>query len=321
MSGHPGQTPAGTVVTLAIDAGGTFMKGGVLENGILLAEPYLEQPSRSEADAESFIAHFASLIIRLAGAYMKGSGTPEHDVTFRIGTAFPGPFDYERGISRIRGLGKYEQLYGVSVGELLKKELRRRAGLPGSDPWMQTLADADIAFGNDAVLFGMGAAKRYPGERLLCLTLGTGLGSVFMDRGRTVSGSDGVPESGMLYAETFEGAPVDGQFGRRGVLALADALQARRQGDDVIDLAAAAARGESAALRVWRTYGERLGRMLRPYAASFRPDRLILGGQIAKSLPLFVASLTDALLPVRLPVLYEDDLLRQVFYGADMLFD
>lgn len=236
MSGTPGKTPVGTVVTLAIDAGGTFMKGGVLENGILLPEPYLEQPSRSEADAESFTAHFASLIIRLAGAYMKGSGTPEHDVTFRIGTAFPGPFDYERGISRIRGLGKYEQLYGLPVGELLKKELRRRAGLPGSDRWMQTLADADIAFGNDAVLFGMGAAKRYPGERLLCLTLGTGLGSVFMDRGRTVSGSDGVPESGMLYAETFEGAPVDGQFGRRGVLALADALQARRQGDDVIDL-------------------------------------------------------------------------------------
>lgn len=61
--------------------------------------------------------------------------------------------------------------------------------------------------------------------------------------------------------------------------------------------------------------------MLRPYAASFKPDRLILGGQIAKSLPLFGASLTDALLPVRLPVLYEDDLLRLVFYGADMLFD
>lgn len=315
-----GTSPSRTVITLALDAGGTFVKGGVLENGLLWPDLRLEQPSLSEADAESIISRLADLIIRLADAYMGSRLAPIPPVNFRIGAAFPGPFEYERGISRIRGLGKYENLYGLPVGTLLRQELKRRAFPAGSAPWMRELAAADIAFGNDAVLFGLGAAKRYPLERLLCLTLGTGLGSVFIDRGQAIRGSDGVPASGMLYTEPFEGMPADDQFGRRGILALADAMQARQPGEDVVDLARAAALEDHAAVRLWHAYGERLGRMLRPYAVAFRPHRLILGGQIAKSLPLFGGSLTDALHPIHLPLQYEDDPQRQVFEGIDLLF-
>lgn len=315
-----GSLPNRTVVTLALDAGGTFVKGGVLENGLLLPEPRLEQPSCSEADAETITARLADLTLRLAAAYMGSRSAAEHPVTFRIGAAFPGPFDYDLGVSLIKGLSKYEKLYGLSVGNLLRQELYRRARLPGSCAWMSELASAEIAFGNDAALFGLGAAKRYPGERLLCLTLGTGLGSVFIERGQSIRGTDGVPAGGMLYAELFEGRPVDEQFGRRGILALADGMQARQAGEDVVDLAHAAARNEPAALRVWHAYGERLGRMLRPYASAFRPHRLVLGGQIARSLPLFGTSLTEALLPVLLPPQYEEDLQPQVFGGIDLLF-
>ncbi|HUW91933.1 MAG TPA: hypothetical protein VMV74_02120, partial [Bacteroidales bacterium] len=43
-----------------------------------------------------------------------------------IGFAMPGPFDYVKGICLIRGVPKYEKLYGVNVG----KAVSSRLGLP-----------------------------------------------------------------------------------------------------------------------------------------------------------------------------------------------
>ena len=44
-----------------------------------------------------------------------------------IGFAMPGPFDYVRGICLIRGVPKYEKLYGVNVGKGC--ELKARAAM------------------------------------------------------------------------------------------------------------------------------------------------------------------------------------------------
>src|SRR5687767_11621567 len=41
----------------------------------------------------------------------------------RVGIAMPGPFDYENGISLIKGLDKYEALYKLNVKELLSQKL------------------------------------------------------------------------------------------------------------------------------------------------------------------------------------------------------
>jgi glucokinase len=43
-----------------------------------------------------------------------------------IGFAMPGPFDYVKGTCLIRGVDKYENLYGVNVG----KAISSRLGLP-----------------------------------------------------------------------------------------------------------------------------------------------------------------------------------------------
>ena len=40
------------------------------------------------------------------------------------GFAFPGPFDYERGISLIRGVRKFERIYGLDVAATLYPLLR-----------------------------------------------------------------------------------------------------------------------------------------------------------------------------------------------------
>ena len=56
--------------------------------------------------------------------------------------AFPGPFDYAKGICLLRGLDKYDALYGVDL---------RRAFSRGSG-----IAPEDILFTNDASAFALG---------------------------------------------------------------------------------------------------------------------------------------------------------------------
>src|SRR5690348_12149288 len=41
----------------------------------------------------------------------------------KVGIAMPGPFDYQEGISFIKGLDKYEALYGRNVKKLLAAKL------------------------------------------------------------------------------------------------------------------------------------------------------------------------------------------------------
>ncbi|WP_195573742.1 ROK family protein [Paenibacillus sp. 1001270B_150601_E10] len=310
-----------TVLTLAIDAGGTYIKGCLLENGVLLPDMSMQTPSQSDAEAGVIISGFADVCQLLMEHYMKLRYSSSMQLEIRIGIAFPGPFDYEAGICQIQGLGKYERLYGLNIRTLLKQEFLKRATASQEPMWLSRLTQALILFDNDATLFALGVSRHYPTSRMLCLTLGTGLGSAFIKNRRMIQGKDGVPASGMLYAEWFEDRQVDDQFGRRGILRLADQLHARSGHEDVHDLALSASEGDALTLRMWQIYGERLGRMLKPYVSTFKPDRLILGGQISKSLVLFEASLTEALRPEHVILQVEDQVLQHVFYGIDQLFN
>ncbi|MFC3745088.1 ROK family protein [Paenibacillus sp. GCM10012306] len=312
---------SGLMTTIAIDAGGTYLKAGVLKNGILLPELSLSRPSHSQGTPDQIVGGLADLILELSAAYRAQLDSEDIQAGFVIGLAFPGPFEYEPGISRIRGLNKYDSIYGLNLKVLLRDELIRRAEINPAVTWLSELAVAPIRLGNDAVLFSLGVSRLFPEDKMLCLTLGTGLGSTFIEKRKVVIGRSGVPATGMLYEEKFDGEVIDDVFGSRGILSLADRLHARSNADNVHDLALAAQAGDPSAIQVWRVYGQRLGLMLRPYVAAFRPDKLVLGGQIAKSHKLFEDSLQSALKPEQVVLYFENDVLEQVFYGIDQLFD
>lgn len=306
-------------VTLALDAGGTALKGAVVAGGRLVPGIAGHWPSRADGEPDAIVAGFAAACGELLAAYAAaGPEAPAAGAPLRIGFAFPGPFDYAAGVARLKGLGKYERLYGVNVREALWAEFARQAmrGVPHA----AELARADIRFANDALLFGFGLGRRYPGERLLCLTLGTGLGSAFIEAGQPVAGRDGVPLGGLLYAERYRGQPADGQFGRRGILQLAGELGAGAAGGDVHDLAAAAYGGDPGADAVFAAYGRRLSEFLAPYVAAFRPHRLILGGQIAKSAGLFLAPLEALLRSSGGVAETSDRVMERTYEGIDALF-
>ncbi len=84
----------------------------------------------------------------------------------QIGFALPGPFDYDKGISLIKNLHKYDALYGLNIKELLAARL----DIDATGIWMRNDTEAYLA---GEVMSG--AAQGY--SKAIGITMGTGLGS------------------------------------------------------------------------------------------------------------------------------------------------
>lgn len=187
-----------------------------------------------------------------------------------IGVAAPGPFDYERGVCKVRGLAKLEALYDVDV----RSELIAAVG-PGTES----------VFMNDAEAFVLGegwagAARGH--DRVVGITLGTGLGSGFLADGRIVGGGPTVPPAGNLHLASFRGEPVENTISARGIL-----RRHPRRLDGVAELAAAARAGDGAAAHVFEQLGGDLGEFLAPWLERFGATCLVVGGSISRAWALF----------------------------------
>jgi predicted NBD/HSP70 family sugar kinase/mannose-6-phosphate isomerase class I len=211
----------------------------------------------------------------------------------RVGFAMPGPFDYPRGVSLMRGDngGKFAALFGVNVRRFITGELG--------------FGDASrVTFSNDGECFALGEAWLGAGRgaaRVVAITLGTGLGSAFVRDGVAVTSGEGVPEGGFLYCVPHEGTIAEEHFSARGL------LRGFPQFNTVAEMADRAAQDADVA-REFDHFGRRLGEFLRPWLERFGATRLVVGGSIAKSMPLFARPLADALpgVEVRPAALFED---------------
>lgn len=191
------------------------------------------------------------------------------------GVAIPGPFDYDAGVGRFRGIGKFESLHGVDVGaELLGR-------LPGSPSGISFVNDAD-AFAIGEYRAGAAAGRR----RAVCITLGTGVGSSFLDRGRPVVEGPDVPPGGRAHRIAVDGLPLEEVVSRRAIRdfhARSAATSDAHRLPDVHDIAASARAGDVHALRTVRHCFGALGRALAPWFERFQPDLMVVGGSMAAS--------------------------------------
>jgi glucokinase len=196
------------------------------------------------------------------------------------GVAVPGPFDYARGICLLEH--KLESLYGVDLRTELAGTLR--------------LPPEAVRFVNDAEAFVLGewwagAARGH--DRALGITIGTGLGSAFLDCGQIVRRGAGVPTEGELYRVPFHDAPVEAKISRGAILS--------RYGDDSVDVAEIAERargGDPGASEAFDALARDLAEFLRPWLSTFAPTCLVIGGSIARSWDL----LWDGLEPLEADV-------------------
>ena len=248
--------------------------GGTHVSAALLAPPWTvsdEQVHRSPVRADGTATEIVDDLLRGAAALGPQPGA-------RWGVAIPGPFDYAAGIGCFEGVGKFDALRGVALGEILAKELDA----------------AGVVFLNDAHAFGIGewragAARGH--DRVLVLTLGTGVGSCFLHRGTPVTTGPDVPPEGRADLLTIDGAPLEDTVSRRALLARAGA----GAGVDVRDLAERARAGDTAAEALFTGTFAALGRAMAPWVRRFDASLVVVGGAIAASWDLVAAPLRAGL--------------------------
>jgi glucokinase len=196
-----------------------------------------------------------------------------------IGIAMPGPFEYNTGVSRLQH--KFASLHDVNVGIALQERLNTT--LP-------------IYFGNDASLFALGewwagAAKGF--DRVIGVTLGTGLGGGFVANGRVYYSGEGVPAEGGIWNLSYlKGIAEDYVSGP----ALVKSYQTKTGKTlNPAEIAKAARDDDTSAREVYLELGFHLGRILGPWVKAFDAHCIVVGGNIARSFDLFEKSLEEAL--------------------------
>ena len=236
--------------------------------------------------------------------------------TTSAGFAFPGPFDYRKGVSTIRGVEKFENIFGLDVASSLRSRLHGVGGGNGANI-------EHLAFVNDAAAFAlgesMGGAAR-GAENTMVLTLGTGFGSGFVSRGRLICSGDRVPPNGWVYCLPFEGGIADDAFSTRWFRR----RYAELTGENLPGAKEIADRANDtpAAGCVFEEYGRRLASFVAPIAERFDAGIIVLGGNISLAFPLFSPAMNDTLTRLGCTVPVKPSTLRDsaAVTGAATLF-
>jgi glucokinase len=257
--------PVDPALSYVADVGGSHVTAAVVERG---SEPrVLERAAAKIAThghAHEILESIASTLRRVAPDARQWT------------IALPGPFEYEQGVGSFDGVGKFAALAGLN----LRVRLNALLGA----------ANSELRFVNDAVAYGIGewyVSSRRP-RRFVCITLGTGIGSAFLDRGRPVESGPDVPPHGWAHLLEINGAPLEDSVSTR-------AIQSRyvlRGGERVTvrEIAERAREGEVSACAVLESAMFDLGAALRPCVVRFQASELVIGGSMARSWDVLGAS-------------------------------
>ncbi len=250
----------GTHVTAALVDPATWTQAGSVQ--------------RWDVDSHGSAEELLDAFVAAAAGLGAGAGT--------LGVAIPDPFDYATGVAKFRGVGKFESLYDVDV----------RAAILAGNAELR-----DVVFVNDADAFGLGewvngAATGW--HRCVGITLGTGIGSTFLDDGRIVDSGPDVAPGGRAHRLRVQGKPLEDLVSRRAIRRAYKAVTGDADAD-VLDIAIRARAGDPVATKVLATAMRILGETLRPVLDRFAPDVIVVGGSMAGSWDLFESSFREGL--------------------------
>ena len=254
---------------VSIDLGGSHVSAGRIDVASGRVQTFLRVPLPPSAGRGELLSLITGAAADVAEGAVEG-----------VGVAVPGPFDYGNGICLLTH--KLEPLHGVDLRRALADALRA--------------APASIAFVNDADAFllgeaWVGAARGH--RRVAGVTLGTGLGSAFLEDGRIVDTGPRVPRDGSLHLVSYRGRPAEETVSRAALLA---SYGDRRL--DVRDVAIRARNGDRRARRVFDELASALGEITAPWLTSFGTSCLVVGGSISQAWDLLRGGLHAALADV-----------------------
>jgi len=199
-----------------------------------------------------------------------------------IGFAMPGPFDYYSGISKIKGVNKYESLYGINIRQAIQKALSLDDSFP-------------IRFVNDATAFAMGEAWggiAAQHKKIMAITLGTGFGSAFLNNGLPVIDGSTVPKLGCVYHIPYQDGIADDYFSTRWFVDTFNKLS-KTPVEGVKEIAQLANAGHIDAINLFDRFGKNLAEFLLEWIKKFNVEGLIIGGNISNAGSLFIPQMEE----------------------------
>ncbi len=253
-------------MALGVDIGGSHITTGIVD----IEERKLEPASvkrkfiDSKGTAIEILDGWSQIISESFAGY-----NPEE---WEVGIAMPGPFDYEKGISLIQDQDKFKSLYQVDVKEELGARLK--------------IEPENIRFINDAAAFLQGevfAGAARERDRVMGLTLGTGLGSAFYLNGKATDAAlwnadflDSIAEHYLSTQWFIKRYEVLTGIGLKGVKELVEQVQEN-----------------DCAARVFKEFGHNLAEFLIPVVNRHQIDLVVIGGNIAQAFTEFEAGLSE----------------------------
>lgn len=281
---------------LGVDIGGSHLTAALVNESSrkFVPDSYTRIRVNSHGTAEEILTTW---VMAVQEVYAK------HPVTGkRIGIAMPGPFDYEKGISLITGLDKYEALYKLNIKQLLAQRL----DIPVTSVLMM----------NDAACFlrgevYYGSAQGY--QDVIGITLGTGTGSA--------THHHGVTEDANLGPAPFMDSIADEYFSTRWFVK----RYADRTGKTVKDVKALAElyNKDANVKAIFQEFTDNLSVFLEGFVKTEKPQVIVMGGNIAQCDALFLSDLVKKLetAGVTIPIVKAQLGEEAAILGAASLFE
>ncbi len=261
----------GRRIAIGIDFGGTTVKPGVVSGSEIIARS-ARIPTRQHDSADSLLAAVFREIETLR---------QQHPEICALGAGLPGIIDGMNG--RVRELSNVPGWRDVPLAALLSE----KTGLPSiieNDANAMAYAEWRFGAGRDRA-------------NVICMTLGTGVGGGLILDGKLFRGSQlGAGEIGQMIIEPH-GVP--GHYGNFGALEkyvgnrqISErareaylAVGVARTPDELTPFAleTAALGGDEIAAKLWESIGFEIGIMLANIAWLLNPDRIVIGGGVAKA--------------------------------------
>ncbi len=262
-------------IVIGVDVGGSHITSAAVDLGNLtiVDGTLFSNKVNSKGSKEEIFESWAKAISRsIKSVSLTG--------TKRISFAIPGPFQYKKGIAMFEINDKYENLYQVSV----------------SDELPAFLEEDDVAFRylNDATSFGVGVArigeaKEY--HKVIALTLGTGFGSCFITDGIPQVNTPDVPEDGCLWDKPFRQGIADEYFSTRWFKKRYLELSST----EIKGVKEIAEADNEFSKAVFNEFGNNLAEFMAPVIRKYKPDLIVLGGNISNASNQFLPATKEKL--------------------------
>lgn len=244
---------------LAADVGGTHITAALIDitNRKIILPSLVRTPVESNADADQIIQAWSQCML---------DAKSNVDI-LKICLAMPGPFDYEEGISMMKGQGKYDALYGLNIEHLLGVAMQMETS--------KFFAENDAACFLQGEVFAGCATDGF--EKVIGVTLGTGLGTAVYEKGRSRSAD--------LWSFPFYDSIAEDYLSTRWFVQQYERLTGKKVSG--VKEIAVQTQTDPFISSIFQEFGKNLANFLNCFIEKEKAEAVVIGGNIANAYELF----------------------------------